>query len=338
MRAIKTRYFFPISVLLIILCTCNAFGAVKKSIDDLLPGGYIKQDVYKSGIGAPVGTVIIARGEAVIIHAGANIGYPASSGVSLYKGDILVTRTGGRLQLRLKDQSVLTILPDSHLELNEGVYDEAKKSRFSFLKINLGKILFKVKKYVKMNRSEFEVETTTMVCGLRGSEFVIAVEGSSSEVTTFENTKLAILSTAFPDAPPTVLEDYKKVTVEEGKMPGTPELVSKEEANILKQEFVIPGMSETESTAEGESRGGMTGAEPEQVQTGGNIEVLVSETELVNPEEILMGGIEGLTQTEILDEIQRFDEIENIQNDQFQMQEIFNQPVQDLPGFPVMPE
>jgi hypothetical protein len=338
MRALKTRYVFPIFVLLIILCASTAFGAVKKSIDDLLPGGYVKEDVFKSGLGVPVGTVIIAKGEAVIIHAGSNKGYQANKGLALYKGDILVTRDNGQLQLRLKDESVLTVISNSYLELTESVYDTENKSRFSFLKMSLGKIRYLVKKYKEMKRAEFEVETTTMVCGVRGSDFVIAIDESGAEVTTFEDTRLEILSTAFPDEPPTMLEDFQKVTVEEGKLPGTPQTVTKEEADALKQEFVIPGMDETEGSTEGERQGALTGAAPEPVRIGGNIEVLVPENELVDPEDVVPDGIDGLTQTDILDEIQRFDEIEDLRNDQFQIQEIFNQPVHELPGFPVMPE
>jgi hypothetical protein len=66
---------------------------------------------------------------------------------------------------------------------------------------------------------------------------------------------------------------------------------------------------------------------------------VVSPDELVNPEETVMPEESGgFTRMDILDEIQRSDNIEDIQSDQLQIQEIINQPIQELPGFPVMPE
>jgi hypothetical protein len=231
------------------------------------------------------------------------------------------------------------LVSNSFLELTESVYDPGNKSRFSFLKMSLGKIRYLVKKYKDMKRSEFEVETTTMVCGVRGSDFVIETDASSGEVTTFEDTRLEILSTAFPDAPPTILENFQKVTVEEGKLPGAPRAVTKEEADALKQEFVIPGVTEAEGTTESERQGASAGSVSEPGRISENLEVLVSPDELVNPEETITPEESGgLTRMDILDEIQRYNNIEDIQSDQLQIQEIINQPIQELPGFPVMPE
>jgi hypothetical protein len=339
MRKSKTSFIFSIYVLLIISCAFNVFGAEKKSIDNLLPGGYVKGDVFKSGLGVPVGSILASRGEAVIIHAGGNTGYTAVKGLPLYKGDIVVTKDNGQLQLSLKDESVLTLISNTYLELTESVYDPAHKSRFSFLKMSLGKIRYLVKKFKDMKRSEFEVETTTMVCGVRGSDFVIAIDSTRAEVTTFEDTRLEILSAIAPEAPPTMLGDFQKVTVEEGKLPGVPQDITQEEADALKQEFVLSGVPEAEELSVEERQGTSTGAVSEPGRIGENIEVLVSEKELVNPETAIgPEELGGLARTDVLNEIQRSDEIENIRNDQVQIQEIINQPVQELPGFPVMPE
>jgi hypothetical protein len=127
--------------------------------------------------------------------------------------------------------------------------------------------------------------------------------------------------------------------VEEGKLPGAPRAVTKEEADALKQEFVIPGAPEAEGTAESERQGASAGSVSEPGRISENLEVLVSPEELVNPEETITPEESGgLTRMDILDEIQRYDNIEDIQSDQLQIQEIINQPIQELPGFPVMPE
>jgi hypothetical protein len=59
----------------------------------------------------------------------------------------------------------------------------------------------------------------------------------------------------------------------------------------------------------------------------------------VNPEDTITPEESGgLTRMDTLDEIQRSDNLEDIQSEQLQIQEIINQPIQELPGFPVMPE
>jgi hypothetical protein len=344
MKTYKVKLILSIAVLLILSSVCSVLGADETTIESMLPAGYTKADVFKPGVGTPVGSILAARGDAVIIHKDSITGYQAVKGLPLYKGDIIVTRADGRIKLNLKDDSILTLLSNTWLELNESVYDSGKKSRFSFLKMGMGKVRFVIKKLMDMKRSEVQIETTTMICGLRGSDFVIVTQPARAEVTTFEDTELEVLSTVTPDATPILLGEYQRIAIEEGKLPGEPEGITPEEAASMKQEF--------EMTSEGDDGGAdereeTRGASPDDVSAPGAYEILVSEDELVDPEAAVSAeNLRGPTESDISEALQRDQELKNILNEHLEIKEIISEEevipgeevIEELPGFPGMPE
>jgi hypothetical protein len=197
------------------------------------------EEGFQQGIGFPVGRVLLVQGEVVIIHAEGVKAYKAKKNLPLYKGDIIITKSEGRIRLTLKDESILTLAPNTRLELNESVYDAKKKSRFSFLKMVMGKTRFVVKKTINFKRSEYKIKTPTAVVGVRGSDFIIVARSDRTEVTAFEDTVLEVVSLAYPGAAPIILKAYQKTMVEEGKLPTPPEDVSLEEAEQMKQDFIF---------------------------------------------------------------------------------------------------
>lgn len=334
MRTFKARSIYITGVLFMLLGAFSVFAA-EGSVESLLPEGYVKEEVFKPGIGASIGSVAAAQGEAVIIHDGESRGYQAAKGLSLYKGDTVVTMGDGRIKLNLKDGSVLTLLSDTHLKLTESVYDSGKKSRFAFLRLGLGKARFVISKLMDMKRSEVEIETTTMVCGLRGSDFVIIVGPEISEVTTFEDTSLEVLSTVIPDPVPIELASYQRLAVEVGKIPGEPVGITPEEAEAMKEEFRLAFGEEEEEEGE-EVTGDTAGGE-----AGEGIGVLVPAGELVYPEEaVAPEDLEGLAEMDIFDQLQAYDDLQGIQDELLEIEEIISEQevIEELPGFPGMPE
>jgi hypothetical protein len=239
MRAYIRKSVFPLCVLLTLLVTCSVFGAGEAPSKISLPAGVVMEEGFERGLGFPVGRVLLVQGEVVIIHAKGVKAYKAKQNLPLYKGDIIITKSEGRIRLTLKDESIMTLAPNTRLELNESVYDPKKKSRFSFLKMVVGKTRFVVKKTSNFKRSEYKIKTPTAVVGVRGSDFIIVAKLERTEITTFEDTVLEVLSLAYPGATPTIFRAYQKTTVEKGKRPTAPEAVSPEEADKMKQEFIF---------------------------------------------------------------------------------------------------
>jgi len=338
MKTFKPKLIFPIVILLILSSVCCVLGADETSIGSLLPQGYTKADVFKPGNGTPIGRVLAAQGEAVIIHQGGSTGYQAAKGTYLYKGDIIITRDDGRIRLNLNDESLLTLLSNTCLELNESVYDSGKKSRFSFLKMSIGKARFAIKKLMDMKRSDVHIETTTMICGLRGSDFVIVTQPARAEVTTFENTEIEVLSRVTPDATPIPLGEYQRLAIEQGKPAGEPEDITPEEAASMKHEFVFAAEG-SEGGADGQE--GTREASADEVPAPGAYEILVSEDELIDPEGAVSAEeLQGPTVSDISDALQRDEELAYIMSEHLEIKEIISEEevIEELPGFPEMPE
>jgi 2,4-dienoyl-CoA reductase-like NADH-dependent reductase (Old Yellow Enzyme family) len=162
-----------------------------------------------------------------------------------------------------------------------------------------GKARFWAKKFTNFKQSLFNVKTQTAVVGVRGSEWVEEVTEDSTKVTAFENTVLAVTSTAAPEIEPTVVEDFQQTVIDAGELPSEVVEVSTEEIEQMKKEFTVtPEGEDTGAKVEvqkkeekkevavkeeaEEKAAAEEGAEEEAVDM-----VLVSEGALVDPDPII---------------------------------------------------
>ena len=218
----------------------SAFGFDNASSGSMLPDGLTIEDIYKPGIGSPVGAVRLVQGKVVIIHKDIFRGYWAKKDLPLYKGDTIATQEKGHISFKLNDGSTLTMASRTELVINRSVYDPTRKSRSSFLGMTLGKARFWVTKLMGFKRSEFKVKTETAVMGVRGSDFIIRASPKLTEVTALGDTRLELVSLAAPGAKPTLLADFERAVVEEGALPSEVGKISPQEIEEIKKEFKIP--------------------------------------------------------------------------------------------------
>jgi len=213
----------------------------------MLPDGLIIEDIFKPGLGAPVGKVLLVQGKAVIMHKRMLRGYWAKKGLPLFKGDTIITQQKGRIRFELNDRSIVSLASRTKMVINKSVYDPTKKSRLSFLKMALGRGRFLVRKLFDLRRSRFSVKTPTAVVGVRGSDFIIRAAPKLTEVTALEKTRLEVVSLAAPEVKPRLVTDFERTTVEIGAPPSNVETVAPEEIEQMKSEFTVgPGSVEPE--------------------------------------------------------------------------------------------
>jgi len=152
-------------------------GAAENDVpDSLLPEGLMIEEMYRPGFGKSVGNTLLVQGKVVILHTDKAKGYFAKDNLLLYKGDTLITEPKGRIRFQLNDESIMTLGSKTKLVISKSIYDPAKKSRSSFLGMDIGKARFLVTKFIGFRRSEFKVKTKTAVAGVRGSDFIVKVE------------------------------------------------------------------------------------------------------------------------------------------------------------------
>ncbi|MFQ5895935.1 MAG: FecR domain-containing protein, partial [Nitrospinota bacterium] len=89
--------------------------------------------------------------------------------------DLDKTALGALLELEFDDLSVLTIGEETVLEINEMVYNPETQERSVVMKLTLGGLRVLASKVE--GKSRFQVVTPTAVIGVRGTDFIIVVDG-----------------------------------------------------------------------------------------------------------------------------------------------------------------
>lgn len=92
----------------------------------------------------------------------------AANGV-VFENDIVETQAGTKLELKLKDGSVIRIGPTSKLQLKSAYFGDKGEKKFS-AKLLFGRVWSKVSGLVG-TESKFEIETDNAVAGVRGTTF-----------------------------------------------------------------------------------------------------------------------------------------------------------------------
>jgi|GEM_PF-1324513 len=252
MFAAKYIIFCLVYATVVFVAVERGLGFDRKADETMLPQNLAITDHFSPGFGHPVGRVFLVQGKAVIIHDDGLQGYWARKNLPIFKGDTIVTQDRGRIQIQLNDKSMVTLASRTKLVINESVFDEARGSRFAFLKMNLGKARFFVTSLLgRWQRSRFTVKTYTAVVGVRGSDFIVRADEKMTEVTALEGTKLDVLSSSFPEAEPSMVMDFERVIVSHGDLPSEIERVTAPEIESMKREFRFgPVGSEREQTVE----------------------------------------------------------------------------------------
>jgi hypothetical protein len=192
-------------------------------------------------MGKPVGKALSAFGSTVV-HQAETVCYRVEKNTLLFKGDTLITNEKGRLELVFTDASRLSIAPGTTLIVNDFLFDNGSRQRSCFLSLPMGKARFWVKKLLEFRRSAFRVKTLTSIAGVRGSDFIVLAGDQFTEVIALEQTTLAIVSLANPDAAPVILTDFERVRETPGMPMSKPEKLSPAVIRALKAElpFILP--------------------------------------------------------------------------------------------------
>jgi hypothetical protein len=245
MNVSKRKSIYTLCAILFLLVSGNAFGSDNPS-SDLLPAGLVMEEVFKPGLGGPVGRVEAVEGQVVIIHPRELSGYLAEKDLPLFTGDTIVALEAGRITFMLNDGSTLALASETKLVINRSVFDPAKKSRSSYVSMSLGKARFWVRKLADFKRSAFNVKTPTATCGIRGSDFLVSVTANRTEITALGKTRLEVRRLAFPEKQSIVVKDnaycsicgWERAVVVEGVL--WKEIIPPQEVKEMKRLFKDP--------------------------------------------------------------------------------------------------
>jgi hypothetical protein len=125
--------------------------------------------------GAPtVGIVKIVEGTAEVQRGDQTL--PASAGLALLEGDVLRTGADGRLGVVLRDDTRVSLGPDTEIRIDRFLFAPAQGQLALVLKMARGVAAYVSGKIAKLSPEAVRLETPVAIVGVRGTEFAAKVE------------------------------------------------------------------------------------------------------------------------------------------------------------------
>lgn len=128
----------------------------------------------RAGWAQEVGTVAGVEGSAEIRRAGNTTA--ATLGAAVQRGDELRTGRPGRLRVVFQDDSVLTLSDNSQVTVDEQAFDIPNGKIQSLMRLLRGKVSAVVSEYYQRPHAQYEIQTSTAVAGVRGTEFAVGYD------------------------------------------------------------------------------------------------------------------------------------------------------------------
>ena len=126
---------------------------------------------------ASIGTVKSVSGDVRIARGGQEI--KADSGAALQQQDVLKTGADGALGVTFRDNSTVSLGPNTELAVETFVFEPAQK-KFGFAsRMTRGTAMFVSGAMAKMAPESVSVSTPTSTIGVRGTRFLVEVDERS---------------------------------------------------------------------------------------------------------------------------------------------------------------
>ncbi len=121
---------------------------------------------------------------------------------ALFEGDTIKTGNGVKVQLELSDQTLISLAPNSNIQLKGYMAVKTESRRNSVLRLLKGTARFIVAKLFRVNgngerpwsHTSVTIETINAVAGVRGTDLFVSSEGNETEVAVLEGA-VAVKST-----------------------------------------------------------------------------------------------------------------------------------------------
>jgi hypothetical protein len=126
------------------------------------------------GATTTVGFVKIANGTATVARGDQTL--PARPGLALEEGDVLRTGTDSHLGVVLRDDTRISLGPDTEVRIDRFLYAPAQGQLALVLKMARGVAAYVSGKIAQLSPDAVRVETPVAIVGVRGTRFVAKVQ------------------------------------------------------------------------------------------------------------------------------------------------------------------
>lgn len=127
----------------------------------------------------PAGMVKVSKGQVSIERSGQKL--PAMVGTTVMVSDKLRTGRDGSVGVTLRDNTLLSAGPNSLLVIDQFAFDNTTQDGKMSIHIRQGTLSVASGRIAKRTPESVDFHTPTSVLGVRGTEFVVEVEGDGDE-------------------------------------------------------------------------------------------------------------------------------------------------------------
>lgn len=122
----------------------------------------------------PAGRIKVATGTTSLIRAGRPIA--AAPGMSIFESDLLRTGPDGRLSVMLKDESRVSLGPNSELALTRFAFSPSDQQLGLGLRLARGVLWYVSGLIAKLAPDAVRLQTPTSIIGVRGTHLLVQAE------------------------------------------------------------------------------------------------------------------------------------------------------------------
>jgi hypothetical protein len=120
------------------------------------------------------GRIKLASGAAFVVRAGVEA--PARAGQEVFEADSLRTGADGRLGMTLKDDTRVSIGPNSEMRVSRFLYAPAEGAMALVLQVLGGAVAYVSGRIARLSPDSIRLETPAAIVGVRGTTLAIQVE------------------------------------------------------------------------------------------------------------------------------------------------------------------
>ena len=117
------------------------------------------------------GQIKVSKGSAQIERSGQKL--PASVGHVVQQGDVVITGSDGSVGITFRDNSLVSIGPDSVLAIDRFVFDSTTHQGAFDSSLKQGTLAVVSGKLAKQSPEAMKVKTPAAILGVRGTEFLV---------------------------------------------------------------------------------------------------------------------------------------------------------------------
>ena len=133
---------------------------------------------------ASIGTVDALVGDCTVVRFGASGASALAVGAALYEGDRIRTEDGARLRLAFADGTVVQLGESTDLVLDWFLHAPDAGTQNVLLRVSSG--IFRVILELVLPRAAFEVQTSTAVATVRGTDWITEASADATAIVALE--------------------------------------------------------------------------------------------------------------------------------------------------------